>query len=122
MKVIVNTLIIGSILFILYAVVGASYVDFYSGGKEELLSSAEKINKLCHANRECPTTLAGWQGEGGTLSNGNMLYILSAEDSGATKGKKHQSYKLIFRFFAPDEWFEAEGGVNRPVTSGWKSR
>lgn len=122
MKAIINTLIIGLVLFILFAIVGASYTDFYLGGKEEMLNQAAQINQLCNTNKACPTTLTGWLEEGGTLSKGNMLYIVSEGDQSAAAGKKHQSYKIIYRFFAPDEWFEAEGGVNQPVTAGWKSR
>ncbi|MFX1298406.1 MAG: hypothetical protein ACFFD2_26570, partial [Promethearchaeota archaeon] len=68
MKTVVNTLIIGSILLILYLFVGHGFVKFYFGGKKEILQTAALINDLCNSNGFCPLILEGWEGENGRLS------------------------------------------------------
>lgn len=119
MKSVGNALIVGSILLIAYVFAGHDYVSFYLGGKAELLEAAESINRQCAANGACPTELPGWQpwGDGRALAKGNMLYFASKE-----AGDKPQTFRLVYRFFMPDDWFEAAGGVDKPVTAGWKSR
>lgn len=42
--------------------------------------------------------------------------------TGTSQVDQYLNFVLIYRVFAPDQWFEAEGGVKRTVTSGWKSR
>jgi hypothetical protein len=126
-KSIVNILIISSILLILYFFVGHDFVKFYVGGKAEILNTAAEINKQCNADGACPTSLEGWQvrrDEPLMLSKGNMLYFVTTdkEDKDGDKGMKNQSFKLVYRFFMPDDWFEVQGGVGKQVISGWKSR
>lgn len=126
MKVL-NTLIIGSILLILYSFVGHNFVKFYFGGKTEILEAAAHINKLCSANGSCPTTLYGWQvrrNGSETLFKDNMLYFvnLGERSEHSDKSKRHQTFRLVYRFFMPDHWFEVQGGVGKKVTSGWITR
>ena len=127
MKTLINTLIIASILLILYFFVGHDFVKFFFGGKTEILEAAEHINKLCNANGSCPKTLEGWQVRGSgskRLFKGNMIYFVTpgagSKDSG--KSEKYQDFRLVYRFFLPDDWFEAQVGVGKKVTSGWESR
>jgi len=126
-KTVVNTLIIGSILLILYFFVGHDFVKFSFGGKTEILEAGAHINKLCNSNGSCPKTLEGWQvwrSGSETLFKDNMLYFVApgggSKDSG--KSKKHQEFRLVYRFNLPDHWFEVQGGVGKKVTSGWKTR
>jgi hypothetical protein len=126
-KTVLNTLIIGSIFLILYFFVGHDFVKFYFGGKTKILEAAAHINKLCNANGSCPTTLEGWQvwKDGSeTLFKDNMLYFVKPDEESKDndKNKEYRSFRLAYRFFMPDHWFEAQGGVDRQVTSGWKSR
>jgi hypothetical protein len=125
-KTAVNTLIVASILLIFYFFVGHGFVKFYTGGKTELLETAAYINKLCNANGSCPTTLEGWQKSHSesTLTKGRMLYYVNPEEEikGSGERKKNQTFKLVYRFFMPDNWFEARGGVGKEVTSGWTGR
>ncbi len=121
-KTILNTIIIGAIVLLLYSIVGHDFVKFYLGGQAEILETAANINKLCNDAGTCPAQLEGWQpqGDGGMLSNGNLLYLPLPID-GNDKGKTHQAFKLIYRFFLP-EWFEVQGGVNRELTTEWISQ
>jgi len=126
-KTVVNTLIIGFILVILYIFLGHDFVKFFFGGKTQMLETAKHINKLCNANGLCPELLEGWQARGSgskMLFKDNMIYFLTTgvgeKDSG--KAKKHQEFRLVYRFFLPDHWFEVKGGFGKRVTSGWKSR
>ncbi|MEW6671624.1 MAG: hypothetical protein AB1427_07965 [Thermodesulfobacteriota bacterium] len=125
-KTVVNTLIVGSIFLIFYFFVGHDFVKFYFGGKTEILEAAEHINKLCNANGSCPTVLGGWQKaySGNHLFKGNMLYFVDTGEGGKDKGRsrKLQEFRLVYRFFMPDNWFEARGGVGMKVTSGWMDR
>lgn len=126
-KSVLNILIIGSVLLILYFFVGHGFVKFYVGGKAEILNTAAEINKQCNANGACPTSLEGWRvrrDEPLMLSKGNMLYFVTTdkEDKDNDKGMKNQSFKLVYHFFMPDDWFEVQGGVGKQVISGWKSR
>ena len=127
MKTIINSLIIGAIIFILYFFVGHDFTKFYFGGKTELLETAEHINKLCNANGLCPIKLEGWQvieSQSKRLYKDNMIYIVTLGEGSKNGGmsKKHQEFRLVYRFFPPDHWFEAQGGVGKKVTSGWESR
>lgn len=113
-----NALIVGSILLILYVFIGHDFVKFHLGGKTEMLELAEQISRQCNAEKACPPSLPGWQPYGNSaLARGNMLYFLNTES-----GDQHQSFRLVYRFSMPDDWFEAEGGVDRQVSAGWKSR
>lgn len=127
MRSVLNGLIVGAIALVLYAFAGHDFVKFYLGGKSEMVASAMQINMQCNAQRACPTTLEQWQvrGTGGaTLFKGNMLYFVTPGEGGAEseQGMGHQGFRLVYRFFMPDSWFEVQGGVGRQVTSGWKSR
>ena len=126
-KTVLNTLIIGSILLIPYFFVGHDFVKFYVGGRAEMLEAAAGINKQCNANGACPTILEGWHERSsrkGILFKGNMLYFVASDsgDNNSDNSKQHQSFRLVYRFFMPDDWFEVQGGVDKQVTSGWKSR
>ncbi len=127
MKVILNTLIIGSIILILYAVVGHGFVIFYFKGKTEILETAEQINELCNANGSCPTNPLGWQvGEYGRKVpfKNSMLYIADPNEvsNDSHNSKKYLTFRLVYQFFMPDHWFEVQGGVNKEITSDWQSR
>jgi len=127
MKTVLNTLIIGSLFLILYFFAGHDFVKFYFGGKTEILQAAAHINKLCSADESSPTTLKGWQvwrSGRETLSKDNMLYFVTPGkgSKGSDKSKRHQTFRLVYRFFMPDHWFEVQGGVGKNVASGWKSR
>ena len=120
-----NIFVVGSILLILYAFIGHAFVEFYFGGKTEILNAGVQFNNLCNANGACPLTLEGWKGENGRLNKGRMLYIVprvqGSEDN--EKNTKPQTFKLIYRMaFPPDTWFEVQGGVGKNVTSGWTGR
>lgn len=126
-KTIANSLIIGTILLIIYLFVGHDFVRFYFGGKTEILEAGESINRLCNTNGSCPKTLEGWKLRGsgsGTLHKGNMMYYVTpgGGNKDGDKGKEPQEFILVYRFFLPDHWFEVQGGVGKKVTSGWKSR
>ena len=122
---IVNMLIVGSMLAIVYLVAGRSYVNFHSGGREDLLRIAEQINGQCNANGACPASLKGWQEtSAGSLQKGDMLYIVSTGegDKAGAAAKPHQTFRMIYAFFGPDSWFQAQGGVGKTITSGMVSR
>ena len=127
MNKLVNYLIVGGILAILYAFVGHGYVKFYFGGKAEFLDLASSINEFCNTRQFCPATPAGWPTPGGKtagLGNGNLYYYpVSREgaEENATNGIFHE-FRLVYGFFAPGHWFEAGGGVGRKLTSGWRYR
>ena len=122
----VNILMILSILLMLYFFAGHDFMKFYFGGKAEILEAGDHINKLCNANGSCPTTLEGWEkaNSGANLIKGNMLYYVDPgkdiKDGG--EKKKNRTFKLVYRFFMPDDWFEVHGGVGKKVTSGWTGR
>ena len=123
-KTVLNTLIVGSIILILYVFVGHNFVKFYTGGKTNIIAAGAQINKLCNTNGACPTTMSGWQpsfSNSDMLYKDNMVYFVSS-DEGADKGKKYQTFRLGYSFIMPDDWFEVQGGVGKPVTSNWKSR
>lgn len=122
----VKILVILSGLAILYLFAGHGFLKFYLGGKAEILETGDRINKLCNANGSCPTTLEGWEkaNSGTHLFRKEMLYYVApGEDlkDGAER-KKNQTFKLVYRFFMPDDWFEVQGGVGQQVTSGWTGR
>jgi len=125
-KTILNGLIIGAILLIVYFVAGHNYVKFYFGGQTDLRQAATNFNKLCNADGSCPTALEGWSTQGITgdrLFRDNMVYIPDPGDKADdTKANAPRSFRLVYGFFMPDHWFEAQGGVGKQVTSGWKSR
>lgn len=126
-KSISNALIVGFILLVAYYFAGHDFVKFYLGGKAELLGVAAQINSECNAGGSCPTELAGWRAwsDGDLpLSKGNMLYFASAGDGTDEPDENGQypAFKLVYRFFLPDHWFEARGGVGKTVASGWQSR
>lgn len=124
-KTIVKTLIMGSILLILYFFIGQGFVEFYFGGKKEILRTAVLINNLCNANGSCPLMLENWEGENGRLRKGRQLYIAAPIQGSENNEKslKPQSFKLIYVMtFPPDDWFEVQGGVGKKVTSGWTGR
>jgi len=124
-KTVVKTLIIGSILLIFYLFIGHGFVEFYFGGKKEILQTAALINDLCNANGSCPLTLENWEGENGRLRKGRNLYIATPIPGSGNNEKslKPQSFKLIYVMaFPPDDWFEVQGGVGKKVTSGWSGR
>ena len=125
-KTIINSLIIAFILLIIYFVVGHGYVKFFFSGKDELLKTAAYINELCNTKGSCPTNLDGWEAgmskSSTILGKGNMVYHVfpSVKDKDNKKSKNYQSYILGYHFIMP-HWFEAQGGVGKEVTSGWKS-
>jgi|GEM_PF-1026437 len=124
-RTIVNMLIVGSILLLFYLYAGRSYVDFHTGGQADLLKLAEQINGQCNAKGACPTSLEGWrETSAGSLRKNDMVYIVSSgeEDKARAKAKPHQSFRLIYTFFGPDSWFQAQGGVGMAMTSGMVSR
>lgn len=125
MKTVVKTLIISSILLILYLFIGHGFVEFYFGGKKEILQTATLINNLCNANGSCPLLLEGWEGENGKLRKGRMLYIPTPIPGSENNEQsiKPQSFRLIYVMpFPPDDWFEVQGGVGKKITSGWTGR
>jgi len=125
MKTVVNTLIISSILLMLYLFIGHGFVEFYFGGKKEILQTAVLINNLCNANGSCPLMLENWEGENGRLRKGRKLYITTPIPGSENNEKslKPQSFRLIYVMtFPPDDWFEVQGGVGKKVTSGWTGR
>lgn len=102
-------------------------MKFYLGGKTEILEVAARINKLCNDNGACPVTLEGWEesGRGSTTQRqNNMLYFKTSGESSkdGNKSKASDEFRLVYRFFEPDHWFEVDGGVGKTITSGWKSR
>ncbi|MRR18180.1 MAG: hypothetical protein EG826_17190 [Deltaproteobacteria bacterium] len=125
MKTLVKVLIIGLILLISYIFIGHGFVEFYFGGKKEILQTAVVINNLCNANGSCPLKLENWEGENGKLRKGRNLYIATPVPGSESNEKslKPQSFKLIYVMaFPPDDWFEVQGGVGRKITSGWTGR
>lgn len=124
-KKIMNTLIISSIILITYIFMGHGFVEFYFGGKKDILQTAAVINNLCNTNASCPLTLENWQGENGKLRSGQKLYITTPDQGAGSSGNnpKPQSFKLIYVMaFPSDDWFEVQGGVGKNVTSGWTGR
>ena len=126
-KTVLNSLIVGLIFLILYLFAGHGFVKFYAGGKTEILETGAHINKLCNANGTCPTILDGWQMSGTNsdmLIKDNMVYFVGSGEGSidSDKSKNHQTFRLVYRFFVPDDWFEVQGGVGKKVTSAWKSR
>ncbi|PKN06596.1 MAG: hypothetical protein CVU72_03685 [Deltaproteobacteria bacterium HGW-Deltaproteobacteria-7] len=124
-KTVVNTLMISSILLVLYFFIGHGFVEFYFGGKKEILQTADVINNLCNANGSCPLILENWEGENGRLRKGRKMYmtIPIPGNENNEKSLKPQSFKLIYVMsFPTDDWFEVQGGVGRKVTSGWTGR
>lgn len=122
-----NFLIVASVLLIIYLFAGHDFTKFYFGGKTEMLEVAGRVNKLCNDSGSCPATLEGWQARGSKtvpLSNGNMLYFVIDDKKGphGAESKEFKGFRLVYRFFMPDDWFEVEGGVGKPISSGWKSR
>ena len=114
-----NLLATGGLLLVLYLFVGHGFVKFYLGGKAELLDAASQIQQQCVSNGACPTALPGWQpwGDNRALAKGELLYFVTVDEGG-----RPHAFRLVYQFFMPDDWFEAEGGVDRTVTAGWKSR
>ena len=125
MKTVVNTLIISFILLILFLFIGQGFVEFYFGGKKEILQTAVLINNLCNANGSCPLMLENWEGENGRLRKGRKLYITTPIPGSENNEKslKPQAFRLIYVMtFPADDWFEVQGGVGKKVTSGWTGR
>ena len=123
-KKITNGLIVVSVLLILYVFIGHSFVMFYLGGKAEILEAGESINKQCNENGNCPTAMDGWyrsRTSPDRVFKGNMIYIVSPDES-KSGSEKHPSFRLIYTFPMPDDWFEVQGGVGKSLTSEWKSR
>ncbi|MBI5552297.1 MAG: hypothetical protein HY911_12380 [Desulfobacterales bacterium] len=122
----VSILMILSVLVILYLFAGHGFLKFYLGGKAEILEAGEHINSLCNANGACPTTLEGWEqaNSGAHLFKNEMLYYVDPGEDIKDGGerKQNQTFKLVYRFFMPDDWFEVQGGVGKQVTSGWTGR
>ena len=125
MKTAVKTLTIGSILMLLCLFIGQGMIEFYFGGKKEMLQAAALVNNLCNANGSCPLMIEGWDGENGRLRKGRLLYM-TAPIPGRENNEKSlspQSFRLIYVMtFPPDDWFEVRGGVGKEVTSGWTGR
>ena len=122
-----KALIISIIIVILYYFSGHDFLTFYTGGKAELLATAEQINKRCNADGSCPTSLVGWttlSHRTDMLSKGSMLYLVTADNStlGGDTKKQNQTFRLIYQFAMPDNWYEAQGGVGQRVTSVWMER
>lgn len=124
-KTVVNTLIMSSILSMLYLFMGHGFVEFYFGGKKEILQTAALINNLCNANGSCPVRIESWEGENGRLRKGRILYMTTPVPGRENKEEdlNPQSFRLIYVMtFPPDDWFEVQGGVGKNVTSGWTGR
>lgn len=126
-KPLLKALSFGVIVAILYYFVGHDFMTFYVGGKTELLATAAQINERCNADGACPAALEGWTPLGSradVLSRDNMLYFVTAgeTDAAGDQSKANQGFKLVYRFFMPDDWFEARGGIGRTLTSGWTGR
>lgn len=119
-------LMIGAVLLLVYVFAGHDVVRFYAGGKSEILEAGKQINALCNAHGACPTTLEGWEtsAAGTSLAKGAMLYFVDAgeEGKGDGVGKRNQTFKLVYRFSMPDDWYEVKGGVGKQVTAGWTGR
>ena len=124
-KTVARTLVIGSVLLLVYLFAAQGLVEFYFGGKIEILQAAELINNLCNADGSCPLKLEGWQAENGRLRKGRLLYIPAPVPGSETaeKSRKPQAFRLIYEMpFPADDWFEVQGGVGKKVTSGWTGR
>ena len=121
---ILNFLILGAIFAILYIFIGRGYVEFDSA---EVLKLAAEINKQCNDDGSCPARLDGWavlrEGKA-ELKKGPMIYYPVPVDEGVNSQKhtEYKSFRLVYGFFLPDNWFEAQGGVDKPLTSGWENR
>lgn len=122
----VKILIISATLLVVYIFAGHDVVSFYAGGKAEILEAGNRINALCNAHGACPSTLEGWEksSAGASLSQGRMLYFVDSGEDGTDGGarKNHQSFKLVYRFSVPDDWYEVKGGVGKQVAAGWAGR
>lgn len=124
-KTVVRTLVIGSVLLMVYLFVAQGLVEFYLGGKKEMLQAADLINNLCSADGSCPLVLEGWEGENGRLRKGRLLYIPAPGpgSENTEKSPKPQAFRLIYVMtFPSDDWFEVQGGVGKKVTAGWTGR
>lgn len=121
-----KVLIICATLLVLYVFAGHDVVTFYVGGKSEILEAGNQINALCNVNGACPATLEGWEksAAGNSLAKGSMLYFVDTGDDGKDDNarKSHQTFKLVYRFSMPDDWYEVKGGVGKHVTAGWAGR
>ena len=122
----VTILIMLAALMMLYVFAGHDVVTFYAGGKTEILEAGKQITTLCNAQGACPTTLEGWEQStvGTSLSRGSMLYFVDADEE-STDGvarKQHQTFRLVYRFSLPDDWYEVRGGVGKNITAGWAGR
>jgi len=125
MKTVINTLVIGSILLMVYFFVGHGFAKFYFSGKKEILQTAAQINGLCNARGACPVMLDNWKGENGRLRMGQMLYMTTPLPGSEINemSRKPQAFRLIYVMsFPTDDWFEVQGGVGKKVTSGWAGR
>lgn len=123
----INGLIVALIVLILYAIAGHDFVKFYFGGKSEMVAEAHSLNALCNAQGACPVVLDSWHAggtRGGALFKGNLAYfVISGEGpAGGGQSTERQGFRLVYRFFMPDSWYEVQGGVGRQITSGWRSR
>lgn len=119
-------LMIVAALLALYVFVGHDLVRFYASGKAEILEAGNQISVLCNAHGACPTTLEGWEpsAAGTRLAKGSMLYFVDPgeESKGGGIGQKNQTFRLVYRFAMPDDWYEVRGGVGKQVTAGWIGR
>ena len=109
----------------MYLFIGHGFVEFYFGGKKEILQTAALIDKLCNANGACPLILEGWESENGKLRKGRMLYITipTPGSENNEENLKPQSFRLIYMMsFPPDDWFEVQGGVGKKIKSSWTGR
>ncbi len=122
----VTILIMLAALMMLYLFAGHDVVTFYAGGKTEILEAGNQITALCNAHGACPTSLEGWEqsAAGNSLAKGSMLYFVDAGEDGkdGNARKSHQTFKLVYRFSMPDDWYEVRGGVGTKVTAGWAGR
>jgi len=53
-----------------------------------------------------------------------MLYFVDADEE-STDGvarKQQQTFRLVYRFSLPDDWYEVRGGVGKNITAGWAGR
>ncbi len=115
-----------AILLVFYLFAAHDVVMFYAGGKTEIMEAGKQITSLCNAQGACPTTLEGWEQSiaGTSLAKGNMLYFVDAdeESTGGAVRKRHQTFRLVYRFSLPDDWYEVRGGVGKNITAGWAGR
>ena len=122
-----SALTVGFIALVAYYFAGHGYLRFYPAGRSQMLQIAAQINQQCSAQRSCPKALAGWQAgdsESVMLSKEDLRYFASPTEGNNDKSGsgEYPAFRLIYRFFPPDHWFEARGGVNQAVSHGWQSR